>query len=140
MSDDELRIAQGHITHLEERLQVAQGHIAYLEEYRREQEIALATSESLVLSHEGHIARLQGQIQRLEQESQKISFVATQIPLDLDVETLRKALIRAIHRQTKAEDQMQFCSQVTDEIQNSIGGFTGQLAEISKKISDKIGA
>jgi hypothetical protein len=119
----------------EQQLKIAHGRIAYLEDMVRGLQSALASSESLVFSHEGHIVRIENQLKKLEREAEKASFVAGQIPLDLDNDTLRRALIRAIDRQTSAETRAQLFEDVSKEIERAALDFSDQMDMARKKLA-----
>jgi hypothetical protein len=121
----------------EQLLQIAHGRIAYLEDQVRGLQESLAAAEALVFSHEGHIARLTRKVERRDQELSRIDFIAGQIPLDLDNQTLRRALMRAVERQRIAEDLLQFCTDVLKEVDTAGVEFTTKLAALTKKIGEK---
>lgn len=114
------------------QLEIARGRIAYLEDQVQGLQSALASSESLVFTHETHIAELESRIKKLEREAEKATFVAGQIPLDLDTETLRRALIRAIDRQQRAEARAQLFEDVTKEVERTVLDLGDQLAAAKK--------
>lgn len=119
------------------QLEIAHGRIAYLEDQVRGLQHSLASAEAMVFSHEGHIARLNGKVERRDRELDRIDFISKQIPLDLDNETLRRALTRAIERQKNAEDELKFYVDLLAEIQNAGAGFTETITNVVKKIQEK---
>jgi phage shock protein A len=121
----------------DEELQIAYGRISYLEDQVRGLQHSLAAAEALVFSHEGHIARLNKKIERRDKELNRIEFIAGQIPLDLDNETLRRALIRAIERQRIAEEQVAFYAEVTAEIEKAGATLNETVTGVLKKIGER---